>query len=297
MKRTTLLTATLAIAIIIAAKPAIAMRDPGGPGGPYADGMNLYQYARSDPAGHRDPSGLFGGTTHEVITLEVLANNVRPRLAQRIAAENRASDDWLTFILNPYAHALSYTQAPLKHTQSVTEYNEEQRRNSVISKWQQFVEATQQTFIDKLKRSCCDCTAAVELGRLLHSWQDRYYHQFHSWVGGWHWRLGGENIPCQEEAALDELLADNEQATGSRQLAKYLASPDQTRKDSNAAIAALPAAVEISRRVVENTRRAVGDDCWRTWASHCDKMLYDQRYGSNATPSPPTAYRGMYIMP
>jgi len=77
MKRTTLLIAALAIAVIATATPAFAMRDPGAGGmalynyGPqpprigqaglnnqYADGMNLYQYVKSSPVSGLDPSGL-----------------------------------------------------------------------------------------------------------------------------------------------------------------------------------------------------------------------------------------------
>jgi hypothetical protein len=72
MKRTTLLVGALAIAVIATATPAFAMRDPGpggmrgampprvgqaGLGGQYADGMNLYQYARSTPPNGTDPMG------------------------------------------------------------------------------------------------------------------------------------------------------------------------------------------------------------------------------------------------
>lgn len=73
MKRTTHLTAALAIAVVFAAaSPALAMRDPGpggmhgptpprlgqtGVGNEYADGMNLYQYCRSNPAALTDPAG------------------------------------------------------------------------------------------------------------------------------------------------------------------------------------------------------------------------------------------------
>jgi len=61
MKRTTLLTSALAIAVVFAlANPADAMRDPGGPAGPYADGMNLYQYVNSAPTVRVDPLGLKG---------------------------------------------------------------------------------------------------------------------------------------------------------------------------------------------------------------------------------------------
>ncbi len=78
MKRTTLLIGVLAIAAIATATPALAMRDPGAGGGmamynygptpprigqsglnnQYVDGMNLYQYVRSNPIGAGDPSGL-----------------------------------------------------------------------------------------------------------------------------------------------------------------------------------------------------------------------------------------------
>jgi len=58
MKRTTILNFALAIAIILAAASRVfAMRDPGGPAGPYADGMSLYEYARSVPVVRRDPTG------------------------------------------------------------------------------------------------------------------------------------------------------------------------------------------------------------------------------------------------
>jgi hypothetical protein len=79
MKRTTLLSAALAIAVIAAATPAFAMRDPGAGGmamynyGPqpprvgqtalnnqYADGVNLYQYVQSSPIQRMDPFGLQG---------------------------------------------------------------------------------------------------------------------------------------------------------------------------------------------------------------------------------------------
>jgi hypothetical protein len=80
MKRTTLLIAALAVAVIGTATPAFAMRDPGvggmamynyGPTPPrvgqtglnnqYADGMNLYQYVRSAPTHLVDPYGLGAG--------------------------------------------------------------------------------------------------------------------------------------------------------------------------------------------------------------------------------------------
>jgi len=58
MKRTTLLTSALAMAIVFAlANPADAMRDPGGPAGPYTDGMNLYEYASARPLQMIDPDG------------------------------------------------------------------------------------------------------------------------------------------------------------------------------------------------------------------------------------------------
>lgn len=54
MKRTTLLTAALALAIIFTtASPVLAMRDLVG----YGDGMNLYNYGRSQPIMHTDPMG------------------------------------------------------------------------------------------------------------------------------------------------------------------------------------------------------------------------------------------------
>jgi hypothetical protein len=79
MKRTTLLTAALAIAVVATATPAFAMRDPGagsgmamynyGPQPPrigqtglnnqYADGMNLYEYVGSNPVVRQDPMGLW----------------------------------------------------------------------------------------------------------------------------------------------------------------------------------------------------------------------------------------------
>lgn len=76
MKRTTLLIAALTLAVIATATAAFAMRDPGAGGmamynyGPqpprigqaglnnqYADGMNLYQYVRSNPLAYLDPQG------------------------------------------------------------------------------------------------------------------------------------------------------------------------------------------------------------------------------------------------
>jgi hypothetical protein len=80
VKRTKLLTAALVIAIVFTiANPALANRDPGmggmygpmpprvgqaGAGGQYRDGMNLYQYVRSNPITRVDPDGLWGRETH-----------------------------------------------------------------------------------------------------------------------------------------------------------------------------------------------------------------------------------------
>jgi len=89
MRRTTLLIAALAITATIAtAGPALAMRDPGPnamygpvpgvgqarPGGQYSDGMNLYQYVRSNPVRRADPSGL---TTSERAMWQNMAGEVK----------------------------------------------------------------------------------------------------------------------------------------------------------------------------------------------------------------------------
>ena len=59
MMRTILLAVALALATIcVATTSALAMRDPGGPAGPYADGMSLYEYCSSGPAKGNDPLGL-----------------------------------------------------------------------------------------------------------------------------------------------------------------------------------------------------------------------------------------------
>jgi len=58
MKGITLLTAVMAVSAISAmATPALAMRDVGGPAGPNADGMSLYQYVRSAPPNYVDSNG------------------------------------------------------------------------------------------------------------------------------------------------------------------------------------------------------------------------------------------------
>ena len=79
MRRTTLETAVPAIILILVMiAPVFAMRDPvpggmqlynhgGGapvPAAQYSDGMNLYQYVRSQPVTRTDPSGLWGGDVH-----------------------------------------------------------------------------------------------------------------------------------------------------------------------------------------------------------------------------------------
>ncbi|MBC8373786.1 MAG: hypothetical protein H8E53_09355 [Planctomycetes bacterium] len=88
MNRTLLLVALILTTIVSTTSPVLATRDPGpGPGAArssgmslynyrpkaptpprvgqaglnnqYADGMNLYEYVRSEPVGHMDPSGTF----------------------------------------------------------------------------------------------------------------------------------------------------------------------------------------------------------------------------------------------
>lgn len=81
-------------------------RDPGparvGSGGmaaggqfvqrdPYADGMNLYQYVRSNPTGSTDPSGLY---TYFVIFYEADANKSFERAADTWIKDLQASKDW-----------------------------------------------------------------------------------------------------------------------------------------------------------------------------------------------------------
>lgn len=268
MNRTTILNFALVIAIIFAAGSRVfAMRDPGGPSGPYADGMNLYQYVRSNPVFRSDPSGLFGGATHRVITESVLAQKgVGPNLAKNIADANVASDDWGTFIKNPEAHALSYGYA-------LTEEGETERLHEVIRKWQQFVETTQEKIVERLTNNCCDCSVFVLLGRLTHSWQDRHYHAFHSWIG-WHYLIGGENIPLHEEKALDQMFLKE----GEGLLRRAMEDRDWTSQHSNTAVRALPRANQATERVIEYTRRAVdnntrpvlGDSCWRKFVDFCE---------------------------
>jgi len=129
MKRTTLLTAVLAIAVIATATPAFGMRDPGaggmpmynygptpttpggmpihnssqeaptppridryGPNGQYADGMSLYQYVKSSPTTYLDPTGLFGKDVHQVMT-QALTNRVCPRIAAQVANADQGMDE------------------------------------------------------------------------------------------------------------------------------------------------------------------------------------------------------------
>jgi len=130
MRRTTLLTAALAIAGIIATTtPAFANRDPGmggmpmynyGPTPPrpggmpiynygsqlpvpprigqnglnnqYADGMNLYQYVRSSPINRVDPSGLFGRETHFGQVKDSMHRRC-PAIEDAVAAASQGMDE------------------------------------------------------------------------------------------------------------------------------------------------------------------------------------------------------------
>jgi len=249
--------------------PRFTQREPAVQ---YADGMNLYHYMRSNPVLGQDPSGLFGSTTHRMMTESVLAQQgMGPHLAKAIAAANVASDDWRTFLANPYAHALSYRYA-------LAEGGEKERYHTVIRKWQEFVERTQETIITKLKKNCCDCSVIDPLGRLTHSWQDRYYHAFHSWIG-WHFLIGGENIPVQEEKALDQMFKDE----GEEFLKRALADKEWMSQHQNAAVAALPRAVRATGKVMEHTQRAVGDECWRMFKHHCDRAMGPPRTPPSAS--------------
>jgi hypothetical protein len=73
MNRILMLKMVLAVVIALAvAEPALAMRDAGGPAGPYGDGMHLYQYAASAPPRYVDPTG---NSPEEIQTLLTTAYN------------------------------------------------------------------------------------------------------------------------------------------------------------------------------------------------------------------------------
>lgn len=61
--RKVVLTSTI---LLLAAGPVLAMRDPGGRRGPYADGMDLYEYVTSSPVKAVDGLGLNSLTVTKV---------------------------------------------------------------------------------------------------------------------------------------------------------------------------------------------------------------------------------------
>ena len=187
MKRTTLLTAALAIAVIAAATPAFAMRDPGaggmamynygpmpprigqaGIGGQYSDGMSLYQYVRSNPTNMKDPQGLWAQNVHELATKRWAIQVGYPNVAAAaVGAADNAVDNWTSSTAwVPYAGDQGY------HFNR----NLSGGTDSRMDRWKKHLSSAKIECLYKYRSNDNPEKAAKELGTALHPYQDWVAH-------------------------------------------------------------------------------------------------------------------------
>lgn len=156
-------------------------RDPTG-SNQYADGMNLYQYVRSNPINRIDPSGLFGRETHFDQVKDSMHRRC-PAIEDAVAAASQGMDEgfhdapsiiiigWLTLGLNTlrpevqqdYDYHFPGAGPPFPGQQNVVQKG-----------WSNpTVMALYKRVTDKKDRIGCD---PAEFGKFLHMLADSYSH-------------------------------------------------------------------------------------------------------------------------
>jgi RHS repeat-associated protein len=250
----------------------------------YLDALNLYEYARGMPSGAVDPRGLFMKVTHSVLTQRALSDlGVPSDLAACIIRANVSSDDVMTFLGNIEGHALSSTWWGME-----TSWADRERREAAMKKWRQTTEDLKAGAIAKLKKNCCDCSAARDIGRLTHYIQDAAFHDFNSWLG-WHYNpipplvvggsLGGLlgaigaviltkqtgvlDAPINQEMQLDDYFGLRQEEG----LEDVINNPGRQQGP----YAAVVKAFGETQRVLGDIVSSIGDECWATFKSGCSQ--------------------------
>lgn len=201
-KRTTLLTAALAIsAVFAAATPALAMRDPSG-SNQYADGMNLYQYVQSAPTTYVDPMGLWSLSVHKDLATSaaqpVFGNDegfmdciedgaVYPDIPSGLTATGLMFLDEKVFgadsaiFIQTYQNWLSYRShfGDLQYWHGMAAPNK--NVNEMVQLLEDWIIGQCKSAVGK-----CGCNQAKEIGPALHTLQDLYClsHTQRDWDNG-----------------------------------------------------------------------------------------------------------------